>query len=527
MFLSELSSSAIAGAVRVQRFTKRKLTRRSHGAPWHHVPNLHTWSGQINTAQSEQLAGVQRKLELMRQLGAVRVVGGLTTGGGDDVFQTEWPQALSRLAAIMEECNENEFLFLYVPSPFWSQLLGATYKWLPTWNELYALFDSNRAWSIFQYSPSFDASGRYFLVAQKRPSAAGLPPAVRLSQQTFRVFFHPGGADLTQSHSGWALSAHLCNALVRAGGAVYSYAFDDLNGVAEAQPDDILIGHVGPWVKAAYDQGKRRIVLYNPANRWYPTRNLAVIEANATLAEQVAMSKMVIAQSGAIWRMTAENPEPEKWRWIDLGVDRAIFPRIKRRFNPAGQRRFCFLNLYDAAQKGADIAQEIVKARPTYRFTWIGGSKMQARNVQYVSSIPNTMGLFRRSMANCDFVLVPSREDAQPGTLVEALAFGLLPVATYTSGYSLSYPRLVVPNTPEAWLAVLDTLQSAASSDLVEARNVFDTYLKLIHDWHGVEDQITWYLREFLTKEQESASQLYSYGEAWRDYSMHKLTSND
>lgn len=504
MSLIEWSSSALAAFLRVQRYIKRKLAARGHVIAWHHAPDLRAWSGQINTAEAEQLAGIQRKLELMRQLGAVRVIGGLTTGGGDDVFQTPWPQALERLEAMMEACGEGEFLFLYVPSPFWSPLWGATYRWLPSWDELYAIFDRYRAWSIFQYSPSFDASGRYFFVAQKRPSALGLPPAEGLSRQTFRVFFHAGGADLTQSHSGRALSAYLCDALARAGANVYSYALDDLNGVAAAQPHDILIGHVGPWVKAAHDQGKRRIVLYNPANRWYPTRNLAVIEANATLADQVALSKMVIAQSGAVWRMTADYPEPEKWRWIDLGVDPVIFPRLKRRFNPAGSRRFCFINLYDEAQKGADIGQALVEARPNYRFTWIGGRHIRARNVRFVASLPNTTGLFRRAIADCDFVLVPSHEDAQPGIFIEAASFGVLPVAAYTAGYSLSYPRLVAPNTLEAWLAIVDTLQNATQAELLAARGVFDAYLTQVHDWRGVQAQILWYLREFLAREPRS-----------------------
>ena len=199
--------------------------------------------------------------------------------------------------------------------------------------------------------------------------------------------------------------------------------------------------------------------------------------------------------------MTAEYPEPEKWRWIDLGVDPAIFPRLKRRFNPTGSRRFCFINLYDEAQKGADIGQAIVEARPHDRFTWIGGRHIRARNVRFVSSLPNTTGLFRRSIADCDFVLVPSHEDAQPGIFVEAASFGVLPVAAYTAGYSLSYPRLVVPNTLEAWLAIVDTLQNATQAELLAAREVFDAYLTQIHDWRGVQAQIVWYLREFLARE--------------------------
>jgi hypothetical protein len=511
--LDQVSSLVLPGLLDAWRLTKRFRARDHHDIQWHYVQDWCRWSSQINNVHSEQLAGVEHKIALMNQLGSVKIIGGLTTGGNDEMFQVEWPEAVERLFKVMHECAQNEFLFLYVPSPFWSQLFGPSYKWLPTWDELYAIFNQEKAWSVFQYSTSFDAAGRYFFAAQKRPSPPALAPASLLSRQTFRVFFHPGGADLGQGNSSRALSAHLCNALMRTGASVYSYAFDNVDAVAKAQPDDVLIGHFGPWVKIAHEQGKRRIVLYNPVNRWYSTRDLAIIEANATLSEQLTMSRMVIAQSGVIWRLTTEYPEPQKWRWINLGVDPTVFPRLRHRFHSAGERRFCFVHLYDAAQKGADIAQAIVEARPNYRFTWIGGVQVRSRNVRFVPTVPNTTRIFRRAMADCDFILVPSREDAQPGTLIEAASLGLLPVAAYTSGYSLSYPRLVTPNTTEAWLGIVDTLQNASQAELQEARHVIDSYLRQVHDWYEIEAQITWYLRELLAEEhttEESTGQRHT-----------------
>jgi len=478
----------------VRRYQKPERT-------WKFEPDLKNWIGYINTPEAERVSGIQQKIMQVQRLGPVTLIGGLTTGGADNLFFEVWPNASRALHARMDDVPDGGYLLLYIPHHFWARVLDERYQWLPTWNELFDLFDGDRHWTVFQYSPSFDAAGRYFFIAQKRPTKTGLPPQSLLTKQTFRVFFHPGGGDLAQGNSSRALSAHLWNALMNLGAVVYSYDLRDVDSVAQAEPEDILIGHVGLWVRAAYDHGMRRIILYNPANRWYATRNLPEHEANATIAEQVEMSQMVIAQSGAIWRLTQDYPQPKKWRWIDLGIDSLLFPRLKQKFNPVGQRQFCFVHLYDATQKGSDIAQAIIRARPGYHFSWVGGQAVGASNVRYYAPRPNTGMAFRRIVSDCDFILVPSREDAQPGTLVEATALGLIPVATYASGYSISYPRLVEPDRLEEWLQVVDYLQKVPEDDLMRARSGFDSYLRAIHSWPVVENQIVFYLREFLRRE--------------------------
>jgi glycosyltransferase involved in cell wall biosynthesis len=469
--------------------------------PWKFEPNLKNWIGYINTPEAEKISGIHQKIMQVQRLGPVTIIGGLTTGGADDIFFEVWPNALRALHARMDDVPDGGNLLLYIPHHFWARVLDERYHWLPTWTELFDLFDGDRHWTVFQYSPSFDAAGRYFFIAQKRPTKTSLPPQSLLTKQTFRVFYHPGGADLAQGHSSYALSAHLCNALSSMGVVVYSYSFMNADAVFKAEQHDILIGHVGPWVRKAYDLGCRRIILYNPVNRWYATRHLGDIEANATIAEQVAMSRMVIAQSGAIWRLTADYPQPEKWRWIDIGIDPMLFPRVKHRFNPAGHRRFCFIHLYDADQKGVDIAQEIIRARQTYSFSWIGGKPFTARNVRLFGPIHNTDKRFQKIVADCDFILVPSREDAQPGVPIEAMSLGVISVTTYTCGYSYSYPRLIEPNTLDEWLKVVDFLQQVSDDELLRCQAINDYYLHQIHNWAEVERQTVFYLREFLRTE--------------------------
>jgi hypothetical protein len=86
-----------------------------------------------------------------------------------------------------------------------------------------------------------------------------------------------------------------------------------------------------------------------------------------TIDEQVRLAKMAIAQSGAVWRMPGDYPFPAKWRWIDLGVDLVLFSPVKRTFAPPGKRKSLCFHLYDSERKGADIAEEIIRARRQYQ----------------------------------------------------------------------------------------------------------------------------------------------------------------
>ncbi len=281
------------------------------------------------------------------------------------------------------------------------------------------------------------------------------------------------------------------------GAKVHAYDMNEIDALANVNPEDILIGHVGSWVKKASEAGFYNIVLFNPANQWYPTRNNSYFESSATIAEQVHIAKLVIAQSGSVWRMTAEVDYPEKWRWIDIGVDPYLFPIIKNTFNRPGKRKFLFFHLYDNAQKGADLAFEMINSRPKYEFVSINGRFPKSPNLRHYSKMPNTGKLFRKILKDCDFILIPSHEDAQPGSYIEAASIGLIPVASYTSGYSLSFPYVIAPNIIENWVDTLDLLQEMEVGEMIQAQKFIQHYLSVVHNWSQIKQQILFYLREF------------------------------
>jgi hypothetical protein len=479
---------------RVKDIFRRIKKRVKSNQRWSYELSFGLWKEAINTSKSEELSGVYQKIESLERIGAVKVIGGINTGSNDEIFSQL--DGESRLLKLLVELPQESYLFMYSPHPFWTNSFSHEYQWIPSWSDLYSIFDHNPDWSVYQYSPTFDPAGRYFFVAQKIQKEKRLATLSHLSRKTYHVFYFKEGGDLTLSRSNMALSAHLCSALSMLGAKVYAHDMNDIEALSIVNPDDILIGHVGSWVKNASEAGFTNIVLFFPANQWYPTRNNPYFESSATIAEQVRIAKMVIAQSGSIWRMTSEVGYPEKWRWIDLGVDPCLFPKIKKTFNRPGKRKFLFFHLYDEAQKGADLALEMVKTRPNYEFVSINGRLPALRNVRNYSKMPNTSSLFRNLLKECDFILIPSHEDAQPGSYIEAAAIGLIPVASYTSGYSLSFPYVISPNNLENWLAALDLLQNVDEGKLIQAQNFTLHYLNVIHNWSLIKQQVLFYLRE-------------------------------
>jgi hypothetical protein len=479
---------------------------RDEWKEWFYAPQAsYLFSAKVMHSQKlHQCTGILRKKDELKKWGPVMTIGVYSNesdASPDELFTLEAEIAEHRLIQLINQAEEGTILLLYVPHPFCSSIFQ-NYNYLPTWRELFEFFDSYHQVEILQYSPGIDPAGRYVFIVRKRKqwNTPHLVPEFLISRQTFRVFYFPQGADLAQGRSNYALSAHLCHALVSRGATVYAYSFEDMTKFEDMDPGDILIGHVGPWVREAYDRGFRRIILYNPANRWYPTRHSSVFEKNATLEEQVRLARMVIAQSGSIWRLTARYPDHWKWRWIDLGVDRCLFPRIKTAFAPPGKRRFCAINLYNTHEKGKDIAEELAKKRPDYRFTWIAGEDPKLSNVKYYRYLPNTSDKFREVVASCDFLLAPSREDAQAGTIVEAMSLGLIPVVSYASGYSIGIPKVMFSDSIEEWLDVIDFLQQVSEDFLLSCRSELDRYLAAFHNWSIIENQICFYIREYLAR---------------------------
>jgi hypothetical protein len=90
----------------------------------------------------------------------------------------------------------------------------------------------------------------------------------------------------------------------------------------------------------------------------------------------------------------------------------------------------------------------------------------------------------RQSVAAHDFMVTVAKADANPSTILEAMAWGLIPVCTVQSGYVNEKGIVNIPldNVEEA-VAILRRLQHMSEGDLLEMQ---------AHNWRMLDEHYNW-----------------------------------
>lgn len=239
-----------------------------------------------------------------------------------------------------------------------------------------------------------------------------------------------------------------------------------LHGCVHPQPGDVLIGHPHPgpltiFRRSARRPGWSRVLALAPYNEdarqvWFLERALPDCDLYLAITGRFWAARLPVSRF-AHWQ--------PKFRHLDLAVDRADFPPLKTVFNPAGQRCFVYVG-QDLPCKNIPYLAALARAMPDSRFEWVGvtdaPAPLQARGFLNFAS-----PAARARMAEYDFMITVGSADANPTTVLEAMAWGLIPVCTPQSGY-VNQPGIVnVPlgNMPAA-VRVLRELQTCDASRL-------------------------------------------------------------
>jgi hypothetical protein len=246
-----------------------------------------------------------------------------------------------------------------------------------------------------------------------------------------------------------------------------------------------LIGHPHPspfsiFRRSASQPGWGRVILLCPFNA--DPRQVAWLEPLVERADEY------VAITGPYWFRAIKGSPFARWlprmRRQDLAVDRRDFPRIKRRFAAKGKRRFLYIG-HEGWPKNTAFLSRLARQRPAWDFAWMGSGK----------AIPGVRSLGRqdfaradakRLVAGFDFMITVGSADANPTTILEAMAWGLLPVCTPQSGYEGMDGIVNVPLDDDAGaLRVLDGLQDAADARLKAWVRKNDGRLKSDYTWDG------------------------------------------
>lgn len=274
-------------------------------------------------------------------------------------------------------------------------------------------------------------------------------------------------------------------------GALLARRYDvvqyDLYARAAIRPrtGDVLLGHPVPsplscFTRNARRRGWRRVIMMYPFNG-HP-RDMAF------LLRVLPSCDRFLAITGRYWFDRAREDFPSwfpQMSHLDLAVDRSDFPQVKRAFSPPGRRKFLYIgNL--ARAKNVGYLSDIAHACSNMDFAWFGagGAIPGVKSLGYADFASPTV---QALVAEHDFLLTVGSNDANPTTILEGMAWGLIPVCTPQSGYSQFPGVFNVPlGNVSGAVRELTRLQGLPSDELMKIQQANFDQLDHHFNWERV-----------------------------------------
>jgi glycosyltransferase involved in cell wall biosynthesis len=231
-----------------------------------------------------------------------------------------------------------------------------------------------------------------------------------------------------------AIGRHLAEAL-RARYDVKLYDWDDTRLVRPG-PDDVLLGHPhpAPWTifrRSSRLPGWRRVIGMSP----YMHGQLYHV---AYVDSVIRRCDLYLAITGPFWFDAVSGSPFSHWApklvHMDLAVDRVEFPPVKRSFNEPGRRRIVYIG-HSWPMKNPGYLTEISGELDGVEMAWIGTGPVRIEGFDALGTLDFADPAARDRLGAFDLMLTVGNSDSNPTTVLEAMAWGLIPVCTPESGY--------------------------------------------------------------------------------------------
>lgn len=259
----------------------------------------------------------------------------------------------------------------------------------------------------------------------------------------------------------------------------------------EPAPGDILLGHPH-W--------SPRTVFRRSVDHPHFARRL-LLAPYVGDPRQVAFHNRVIdrcdlflAITGSHWFRDIPGSAMARWlpkmRHLDLAVNRAHFPLLKQRFNPAGRRRFVYIG-HTARNKNTSYLSALAATGPDADISWIGRGRKPIPGLNALGFMDLSSETGRDALAGFDFMITVGDHDANPTTILESLSWGLIPVCSPQSGYEGTPGMVNIPlgNTAAA-AQVITHLQHCDDAELQGLRAAGERQLHEHFHWGRFHAQI-------------------------------------
>jgi|CXWL01.1.fsa_nt_gi glycosyltransferase involved in cell wall biosynthesis len=209
----------------------------------------------------------------------------------------------------------------------------------------------------------------------------------------------------------------------------------------DVQPDEIVLGH------PAYSQDT---VIQKMFRRNQPCIAKCTIhpfhtgrpEDNMPFDGISQQADRIFSICGPFWYDTADQTCFASWKpkmvRLDMAVNSNTFPYLRTQFNPPGRRRLVYIGS-SMPQKNLGYMVQLMQQMPDVELHWYGGDGghplAKLPNVKTVGWVVLGHDLAAKIVSECDIFINTSHSDANPTTLLEARAFGIITACTKESGY--------------------------------------------------------------------------------------------
>ena len=264
-----------------------------------------------------------------------------------------------------------------------------------------------------------------------------------------------------------SIGRHLAEAL----GARYDVRLYDWDDTRLIRPgaDDVLIGHPhpAPWTtfrRSSRVRGWRRVIGMSPYNH-------GDVFQVAFIDQVIRRCDLYLAITGSYWFDSVAASRFAHWLpklvQLDLAVDRTEFPVVKETFNEPGRRRIVYIG-HSWWTKNAGYLTEIAAMLPDVELAWIGEGPVPIDGLRALGPLDFADAEARAAVAKFDLMLTVGSADSNPATVLEAMAWGLIPVCTPQSGYVglESVPNVPLGDAP----AAAARLRSLLTADVAQLR---------------------------------------------------------
>ncbi len=251
------------------------------------------------------------------------------------------------------------------------------------------------------------------------------------------------------------------------------------------EPGDVLLGHPH-WDPSAVfnssvrEPGWRRRLCLHPFAPGDPKQV-------AHLDKVLPHCDLFLAITGSYWIKALPHTHCRhfvpKVVHLDLAVNREHFPRVKTTFNPPGQRQFVYIGNHPW-YKNLGYLDSIAMRMPHIKFSWIGSTKKRYRHLSQLGRYDFSDPAARNLLRNFDFLITVGNADANPTTIIESMAWGLIPICTPQSGYEGVEGIVNIPlNNIERACKIIEIMQQEDAGRL---------YAWQASNWHLIDTHFTW-----------------------------------